>query len=584
MGGFDAHLRRILGNEALEKVKKSRVLLVGAGGIGCELLKDLILMNYGEIHVADLDTIDLSNLNRQFLFRQKDIKKPKSLTAVKAVESFNHASKLVAYHGNITDANTYPLDWFCQFDTIFNALDNLEARVYVNRMALFGNIPLMESGTSGLNGQVRPILPYQSECFECTPVEAPKTFPVCTIRSTPSKPIHCIIWAKNFLFSQLFGEDGEQEQLSAADLDTEDDAEVEALLKESNELLDLKRLIKEAGETSNDEFVFSIVTKIFKEDIERLLRIQSLWKSGAKPEPLDVDSTRLQLQDVSSDVLANDQGVWTLIESLYVLVDSTKRLTKRWASERNIPFDKDDKDTLDFVVAASNLRSYCFHIEALSRFKLKQIAGNIIPAVATTNAIMAGLSCLQSINLLTANPFTQLRMAFDSNYPDRFVVPSSLSKPSPACGACSLRRGVLKLHPTSTLGQVHDAIVEKYKFPDDISIIAKSRLIYDDDFDDNLVRTVESLGIGLGTTLFVSDLDDDFEGIALYVTNGTGEGNDVECATDFELVPKREPATADEGVDDDFEEIVDDDLTVIEDRKHTLDASEEGTPKKVKRS
>lgn len=55
--------------------------MVGAGGIGCELLKNLVLTGFGEIHIVDLDTIDLSNLNRQFLFRHEHIKKPKALVS-----------------------------------------------------------------------------------------------------------------------------------------------------------------------------------------------------------------------------------------------------------------------------------------------------------------------------------------------------------------------------------------------------------------------------------------------------------------------------------------------------------------------
>jgi molybdopterin/thiamine biosynthesis adenylyltransferase len=58
---------------------QARILMVGAGGIGCELLKNLVLTGFGEIHIVDLDTIDLSNLNRQFLFRHEHIKKSKAL-------------------------------------------------------------------------------------------------------------------------------------------------------------------------------------------------------------------------------------------------------------------------------------------------------------------------------------------------------------------------------------------------------------------------------------------------------------------------------------------------------------------------
>lgn len=61
---------------------QSRVLMVGAGGIGCELLKNLVLTGFGEIHIVDLDTIDLSNLNRQFLFGMQHIKKSKALVSL----------------------------------------------------------------------------------------------------------------------------------------------------------------------------------------------------------------------------------------------------------------------------------------------------------------------------------------------------------------------------------------------------------------------------------------------------------------------------------------------------------------------
>ncbi|KAI9871469.1 MAG: E1 ubiquitin-activating protein uba2 [Pleopsidium flavum] len=141
------------------KIKQSRVLMVGAGGIGCELLKNLVLTGFGEIHIVDLDTIDLSNLNRQFLFRHEHIKKSKALVQPVAKDTagkFNPNVKLEAHHSNIKDPE-FNIDWFQSFDVVFNALDNLDARRHVNKMCLAADVPLIESGTTGFNGQVQII-------------------------------------------------------------------------------------------------------------------------------------------------------------------------------------------------------------------------------------------------------------------------------------------------------------------------------------------------------------------------------------------------------------------------------------------
>src|SRR5579871_4975337 len=74
-----SYMQQSLGISLTTAVKAARVLLVGAGGIGCELLKNLVLTGFGEVYIVDLDTIDLSNLNRQFLFSMQHIKKSKAL-------------------------------------------------------------------------------------------------------------------------------------------------------------------------------------------------------------------------------------------------------------------------------------------------------------------------------------------------------------------------------------------------------------------------------------------------------------------------------------------------------------------------
>lgn len=147
----------------------------------------------------DLDTIDLSNLNRQFLFQKQHIQKPKAEVAKASASAFNPDVEIVAHYANV-QAPEFGSAYYSRFDVVLSALDNLATRRYVNRMCVAAHVPLVESGTAGFLGQVQPIRAGQTECYDCTEHPTPTTFPVCTIRSTPSTPMHCIVWAKNWLF------------------------------------------------------------------------------------------------------------------------------------------------------------------------------------------------------------------------------------------------------------------------------------------------------------------------------------------------------------------------------------------------
>lgn len=156
-----SYARSLLGEDEFEKVSTAKILVVGAGGIGCELLKNLVMVGFSNIEIIDLDTIDLSNLNRQFLFQKKHIKKPKSIVARETALTFNPNVDIIAHHSNIKEPQ-FGVSYFQQFAIVMNALDNLDARRWVNKMCLAANIPLMESGTTGFLGQTAVIKKVRS--------------------------------------------------------------------------------------------------------------------------------------------------------------------------------------------------------------------------------------------------------------------------------------------------------------------------------------------------------------------------------------------------------------------------------------
>jgi ubiquitin-like 1-activating enzyme E1 B len=513
-----------------QKVKTSRVLVVGAGGIGCELLKNLVCCGFGsgwkpaqtttdpqqtqsqqntqlgdknaEIVVVDLDTIDLSNLNRQFLFRKQHIKKPKAFVAKETASRFNPHVTIDAHHASIFDSQ-YDVDFFEGFDLVFNALDNLPARRHVNRMCLAANVPLIESGTTGFNGQVQAIQKGITECYDCNVKPVQKSFPICTIRSTPSQPIHCIVWAKSYLLPELFGT-SEDEFTEVAITDT-DNAEEVAKLKEEAQAL--KRIRDLMGQ---DTFAKAVFNKVFFDDIERLRSMSEMWKSRKAPESLRFERVCIDRNPESAGVgiAQNDQHVWSLLDNLKVFCYSVEQLSKRvQAGETVIEFDKDDKDTLDFVASSANLRSHVFGIPLNSEWEIKQMAGNIIPAIATSNALTASLCVLQAFKILRhknqiahANSSGLLggsKMVFlQSKDTARMINSQSLLPPREDCAVCSPVYAKLYVKTSSKplLQNLVDLLKKQVQY-DDFSVEFDGKIIYDPDLEDNLGKSFQELGI-----------------------------------------------------------------------------------------
>ncbi|KAG6025315.1 hypothetical protein E4U40_002753 [Claviceps sp. LM458 group G5] len=553
----DRHNHQSLGPSLNSAVKQARVLMVGAGGIGCELLKNLVLIGFGEVHIVDLDTIDLSNLNRQFLFRQEHIKKSKALVAKDAASKFNPHVKIVAHHANIKD-DEFTVSWFKQFSIVFNALDNLDARRHVNKMCLAADVSLIESGTTGFNGQVQVIKKGTTACYDCTPKETPKSFPVCTIRSTPSQPIHCIVWGKSYLLNEVFGV-SEDESAFDHSQDAENASEIEDLRRESAAL----KKIRDAVGT--DEFPRMLFDKVYHSDIERLRSVEDLWKSRRRPDPLQYESLSAQATEAMASkdkILNDDQRIWTLEENFVVFKDSLDRLSRRMMELKRtknpeqpdpaITFDKDDIDTLDFVASSANIRSTMFGIDRKSRFDIKEMAGNIIPAIATTNAIVAGLCVLEAFKVLKGE-YGQVKEVFLTPFGAARLLASDTSRlPNPDCPVC----GVVNVSVTvdlsrATLNDVVEDIVKEYLGFGDREFVLSNAvgIMYDYDETENLPKKLSSLGIKGGSFLTVVDEDDEepFVNVVINIEESTmdEQGKPVQPSTEESpKIPKKPRRTA----------------------------------------
>lgn len=202
----------VFGKEYQDKLANVTQFLVGAGAIGCETLKNWAMMGLGtgskgKIYVTDMDQIEKSNLNRQFLFRTKDVGRLKSECAAAAVQAMNpeldgHIVSLRDRVGPDTEHIFHEKFWE-SLDGVTNALDNVDARTYVDRRCVFFRKPLLESGTLGTKGNTQVVLPHTTESYSSSQDPPEKTFPMCTLRSFPNRIEHTIAWARD-LFQTYF--------------------------------------------------------------------------------------------------------------------------------------------------------------------------------------------------------------------------------------------------------------------------------------------------------------------------------------------------------------------------------------------
>jgi molybdopterin-synthase adenylyltransferase len=163
----EKYIRQIMlfGEEGQEKLKNAKIFVAGAGGLGSPVSTYLAVAGIGKIIIADFDSVDLSNLNRQFLHHEKDIGRAKIESAEEKLLSLNPEIKVEIIREKITDENAGSLVPSC--DLIIDALDNFDTRHVLNRLAVERNIPLIHGAVSGYRGQATTIIPGKTPCLCC---------------------------------------------------------------------------------------------------------------------------------------------------------------------------------------------------------------------------------------------------------------------------------------------------------------------------------------------------------------------------------------------------------------------------------
>ncbi|KAF4317636.1 hypothetical protein JM18_006833 [Phytophthora kernoviae] len=340
-----------------------RTFLVGCGALGCEYLKNFAMLGIacgekGLVTVTDNDRIEVSNLNRQFLFREHNVGQAKSVAATAAVHQMNPDLKvktleqLVAPHTE----NVFNDDFWTDLDVVTNALDNVKARLYVDSKCVFHKLPLLESGTLGTKCNVQVVIPYKTQSYADGPKDAEGDgIPMCTLRNFPSLIEHCIEWSRAQFEDVFVAPAAEAKKFvddRAAYLDQVKKATLEnpnpklvaaAIVQELECLRSLRATLQTAKGVTFEKCVtlaFNLMTSQFRDRILQLIHNfpedhltnsgEKFW-SGAKRFPQAVNTfdphnpLHLNFVRATANILAVSYGIQPPPEEKLVPADSEWR-------------------------------------------------------------------------------------------------------------------------------------------------------------------------------------------------------------------------------------------------------------------
>ncbi|XP_053525360.1 ubiquitin-like modifier-activating enzyme 7 isoform X5 [Artibeus jamaicensis] len=472
----------VFGASFQEKLSRQHYLLVGAGAIGCELLKGFALMGLGlqgrgAVTVADMDHVERSNLSRQFLFRPEDIGRPKAEVAAKAACHLNSDLQVnpLTHPLEPSTEHIYGDNFFSLVDGVAAALDSFQARHYVAARCTHYLKPLLEAGTQGTRGSASVFMPFVTEGYRGPLSEAEASedapHPVCSVRHFPSTAGHTLQWARDE-FEGLFCRSAETINCHQEALASLADGEPRLL-----PLLQVAvGVLRQRPRNWQDCVLWALGhwQLRFRQGVEQLLRHHPpdevledgthFWSRPRQcPQPLEFDAsqdTHLIYVLAAANLYARMHGLLgsqdqpalrEMLQSLLLpdpqhpdpifpndltstepdpeQMERLREALRDWSTGSPLEplrFEKDDDSNfhMDFVTAAASLRAQNYGIPPASRAQSKRIVGQIIPAIATTTAAVAGLMGLELFKVvggprpLSAFRHSYLRLA--ENYFSRY--------------------------------------------------------------------------------------------------------------------------------------------------------------------
>lgn len=157
--------------EAQEKVKVSRVLVIGAGGLGCPVLSYLTAAGVGTIGIMDFDVVEVSNLQRQVIYNMNDVGKNKALAASEKLRIFNPLINIIPIEKGLEKSNA--LEIIVNYDVVVDATDNFETRYLINDACVILNKPFVFASILGFEGQVSVFNYKDGPTYRCLYPEPP---------------------------------------------------------------------------------------------------------------------------------------------------------------------------------------------------------------------------------------------------------------------------------------------------------------------------------------------------------------------------------------------------------------------------